>query len=62
MLYVCYRCGEIQLKKELSASASAFNLPRMNLATLLGAIVLSFAEIFGIRKLGYVGYRVALFA
>ena len=37
-----------------------FNLPHLHLAPPLGVTRLSFAEIFGVRKLESLGYRVAL--
>ena len=38
-----------------------FNLPHLHLVPPLG-VTLSFAKIFGIRKLETLGYRMALFA
>jgi len=52
------------IKRQL-AQSPAFNLPSvpyLNLAPLLGVARLSFAEIFGARKLEFLIYCVALFA
>jgi len=39
-----------------------YNQPHLHLAIPLGVTRLSFVEIFGVRKLDSLGYRVALFA
>jgi len=48
--------------RQFSATTPAFNLPHLHLASLLGWLHLNFAEIFGIRKLEFLVYCVALFA
>ena len=47
---------------QFSTSALALNLPNPHLTPPLQVTHLSFAEIFGIRKLESLGYCVALFA
>jgi len=47
---------------QFSATAPAFNLPYLHLVPPLGVTPFEFAEIFGIRKLESLGYRVVLFA
>jgi len=44
------------------SNVANFNLPHLHLALPLGVTHSSFAEVFGIRKLESLGYRVALFA
>jgi len=39
-----------------------FNMPHLYFASPLGLSRWNFAEIFGVRKLKFVGYRTALFA
>jgi len=47
---------------ELFVESHHFNLPHLYLAPPLGVIPFEFCEIYGIRKLESLGYRVALFA
>jgi len=48
--------------RQFAATAPAYNLPHLHLAPPLGMTRLSFAEIFGTRKLELLGYRAALLA